>query len=206
MAAASDGPVGGGGTTELDLHANMVVIGAQGTIIQKTGKYADINGFSSDVGKMSRVPIVDAVLAYDCPISGQTILLVARNALFVQSMNHNLISPFIMREAGLKVEEQANIYVKEPAKDNNSIYSSEINLRIALQLEGIFLVFKTRNLNDDKIAEPGGYDIIYLTQYADSWDPNCDAWADQEDEMLDIDGETLLHTQRTPVHIIEEDD
>ena len=61
----SDSPVGGGGTTELDSYANMVVIGAQGTIIQKTGKYADVNGFSSDVGTMLRVSIVDAVLAYD---------------------------------------------------------------------------------------------------------------------------------------------
>ena len=57
----------------------MVVIGAQGTIIQKTGKYSDINGFSYDVGKMSRVPIIDAMLAYDLPISVKTTLLVASN-------------------------------------------------------------------------------------------------------------------------------
>ena len=194
MAVTSDGPVGGGGTTELDSYANMVVIGAQGTIIQKTVKYADVNGFSSDVGTMSRVPIVDAMLAYDFPISGEMTLLVARNALFVQSMNHNLIPPFIMRVAGLKVEEQAKIHAEEPAKENHSIYSSEINLRIVLQLEGIFSVFKTRNLNDEEIAEPGGYDILYLTPDADSWDPNCEAWAEQEDEMLDIDEEILLST------------
>ena len=115
VTVASDGPVGGGGTTELYSNANMVVIVAQVTIIQKTDKYTEVNGFSSDVGTMSRVPIVDALLAYDCPISGKTTLLVARNALFVQSMNHNLIPIFIMREAGLKVEEQPKIHVKEPA-------------------------------------------------------------------------------------------
>ena len=60
----------------------MVVIGAQGTIIQNTGKYADVNGFSPDVGTMSRVPIFDAVLGYDRPISGKTTLPVARNAFF----------------------------------------------------------------------------------------------------------------------------
>ena len=87
------------GTTELDSHANMVVIGA---IIQNTGKYADVNGFSPDVDTMPRVPNVDAVLGYDCPISGKTTLLVATNALFVESMDHNLILPFIMREAGLE--------------------------------------------------------------------------------------------------------
>ena len=79
-------------------------------------------------------------------------------------------------------------------------------MRIALQLEGIFSVFKTRNLNDEEIAEPGGYDILYLTPDDDSLDTNYEAWADQEDEMLDIDGEIPLRTQRPHVQIIEEDD
>ena len=73
-------------------------------------------------------------------------------ALFVQRMNQNLIPLFIMREAGLKVEEQDKIHVEEPAKENHSIYISDINLRISLQLVGIFLVFKTRNLNDKEIT------------------------------------------------------
>ena len=59
---------------------------------------------------------------------------------------------------------------------------------IALQLVGIFSVFKTKKLNTKEIAEPGGYDILYLTPDADSWDPNCEAWDEQEDEMLDVDG------------------
>ena len=37
------------GMTELDSHANMLVIGKQGTIIQQTGWYADVNAFSKDV-------------------------------------------------------------------------------------------------------------------------------------------------------------
>ena len=69
------------------------------------------------------------------------------------------------------------------------------NPPISLRLEGIFSVFKTRNLNNEEIADPGGYDIIYLTPDADSWDPNGEAWAEQEYEMLEIDGEILLRTQ-----------
>ena len=103
------------GTTELDPHANMVVIGAQGTIIRKTGRYADVNAFSLDVGTMSRVPIVDAAVAYDCPFSGRKILMVARNTLYVESMDHNLVPPFIMRDAGLEVDEQAKIHTPQPS-------------------------------------------------------------------------------------------
>ena len=89
-------------------------------------------------GTTSRVPIVDAVLGYDCPISGKTTLLVTRNALFVESMDHNLIPPFIVREAGLEVDEKSKVHAKDASKKNHLIYSHEIRLRIALQLEGIF--------------------------------------------------------------------
>ena len=55
------------GTTELDSHAYMVVIGNQGTTIQDTSKFADVNAFAEDVDMMPKVLIVDSVVAYDCP-------------------------------------------------------------------------------------------------------------------------------------------
>ena len=64
----------------------MVVFGNQGTTIQNTGKFADVNVFAKDFGMMPRVLIVDSVVDYDCPYSGEVIFLVARNALFVVSM------------------------------------------------------------------------------------------------------------------------
>ena len=133
------------GTTELDSHANMVVIGSQGTIIHKTGRYEDVNVFSSDVGTMSRVHIVDAAVAYDCPFSGRKILMVARNALYVESMDHNLVPPFIMREAGLEVDEQVKIHIPQPSKEQHSVYCKEIYLRIPLKIEGIFRCSKQGN-------------------------------------------------------------
>ena len=83
-------------------------------------------------------------------------------------MDHNLIQPFIMREVGLEVDKQAKIHAKHACKKNHSIYSYEIGLRIALQLEGIFSIFKTRKLSIEEIAEPGGYNVLYLTPDADS--------------------------------------
>ena len=116
----------------------MVVIGAQGTIIQKTGRYADVNAFSSDVGTLSRVTIVDAAVAYDCPFSGRTILMVAINALYVESMDHNLVLLFIMREARLEVDERMKIHTPQPSKEHHSVYCREIEPRIFLKIEVFF--------------------------------------------------------------------
>ena len=126
------------GKKELESHANMVVIGAQGTIIQKTGIYADVNAFSSDVGTLSQLPIVDAAVEYDCPLSGRTILMVARKSLYVESRDHNLVPPFIMREAGLEMDERAKIHTPKPSKEHHSVYCREIDLRIPLKIEWVF--------------------------------------------------------------------
>ena len=126
VATTGDGERGRSvGTTELDSHANMFVIGAQGTIIQNTGRYVDVNAFSLDVGTMSRVPIVDAAVAYDCPFSGRTILMVERNAIYVERMDHNLVPLFIMREAGLEVDEQAKIHTPQPLKKSFSLLQGD---------------------------------------------------------------------------------
>ena len=48
----------------------------------------------------------------------------------------------------------------------------------------------------------GGYNVLYLTLDADSWDSNCEAWAEQEDEMMDLEGDILPHTCHVPVQIV----
>ncbi len=86
--------------SELDSHTNMICMVNQVTIIQDTGQYANVNSFSEDIGMMPRVPIVDAVISYDCLHSNQTFLLITRNDLHIKSMDHNLIATFILFEAG----------------------------------------------------------------------------------------------------------
>ena len=105
-----------------DSHANMVVLGALCWIISVSQERAAVSAFVDDVGQLPSVPIVDAVLAYDCPYTAKTILLVVRNALFIKSMQHHLIPPFILREAGLQVKEIPKQHCQDPTVSDHSIY------------------------------------------------------------------------------------
>ena len=96
--------------TALDSHTNMIVAGAHCLTINDTGHRASVNSFSKETGSLSEVRIVDAVCAYDCKKSGQTYLLVLKNALDVKSNANNLIPPFIMSEAGLDVNPKPKIH------------------------------------------------------------------------------------------------
>ena len=103
--------------TELDSHANMPVVGHHAYIISDMGRIADVNPFTPDYHSM-QVPIVDATVQYDCPYDGQSYILVIRNALHVPSMRNNLLPPFILREAGVRVQDTPKIQVSDPTMED----------------------------------------------------------------------------------------
>ena len=76
--------------------------------------------FSSEYSKLEEVPIVDAVVAYDFPHTLDKFILVARNGLFVHSIMNNLIPPFVMREAGLKLNDIPKIHTERQNLTNES--------------------------------------------------------------------------------------
>ena len=77
--------------THLDSHANMIVVCKHSLIIGRSNFKAHVNGFSNELGALEDIPIVDAIILYEDPYTTQIYFLVVRNALYVESMTHNLI-------------------------------------------------------------------------------------------------------------------
>ena len=90
-----------GSQTELDSHAHMCVFGRNSMIISESNRSVDVNAFAEEARGIMKVPIADIMVAYDCKRTHRVFLLIARNALYVESMENNLVHPFILREAGL---------------------------------------------------------------------------------------------------------
>ncbi len=188
--------------TELDSHANMVVIGSHCLKIGDTGQTANVNTFSKEAGGMSEVPIIDAVCAYDCPKSGQTYLLLLRNGLHMPSNDHNLIPPFLMREAGLAVNDKPKIHCENPSVEDHSIYCGDHDLRIPLQLEGIFSYFPTRALTLNEMEYPERLPIICVTPDSQVWNPYDKSYAMNEASYLDPRGDMVYPTPKN-YHLLE---
>ena len=120
--------------TELDSHANMVVLCDHTYVFdQVDNNTCDVLPFNPSLGKSTKVPIVDGAVAYDCPRTQKTFILVFKNALHVPSMSHNLIPPFILREAGVVVNDVPKIHVPSPEQDDHSIIVKDSDLHITLQ-------------------------------------------------------------------------
>ena len=51
--------------SELDSHANMVVLGRHAFIFESIGRTCSVKPFSDEFGVASNIPIVDGAVAYD---------------------------------------------------------------------------------------------------------------------------------------------
>lgn len=177
--------------TELDTHANMVLFGKNAFIFDgASGRKCNVQPFDPSLGSRQSIPIVDGALAYDCPYTHQTYILIGRNVLSVPSIEYNLVPPFIMREAGLIVNDTAKIHRENPTIDDHTIIiPKENNLHIPLQLNGIFSFFHTRCPTEDEIGHCEN--IIFLTPDSESWDPYSSHYAENEASMLDWEGNMM---------------
>ena len=165
---------------ELDSHANMPVVGKHAYILSDTGRTADVNAYNPQYETMV-IPIVDAAVQYNCPYTGIAYVLVIRNALHVPTMDHHLIPPFILREAGITVNDTPKIHTDDPSVSDHCILFKSNDFKIHLSLHGVFSYFTTTKPTLEMLQE--SEDIYMLTPSI--WDPHNPAYSSNEECMLD---------------------
>ena len=126
--------------TDLDSHANMPVVGRNSFILSETGRTVNVSPFTPDYQPLV-AQIVDAAIQYDDPFDGQSYILVIRNAIHMPSMINNLLPPFMLREAGIIVNDVPKIHVDDPTEEHHAICFKETGFRIPLSLWGTFSCF-----------------------------------------------------------------
>ena len=190
--------------TELDSHANMVVLGCESFIFESTARTCSVAPFDPKLGVSSKVPIVDGAICYDCPYSGESYILIVRNALHLPHIKNNLIAPFIMRSAGVTIDERPKIHYDDPTVDNHCVMFDDSDLRIPLQLNGIFSYFQSRKPTIEELHE---LPKLFLTPDAEDWNPHSHTFGDNERSMLDFNGEMADKSRRKDeICIFEQDE
>ena len=186
--------------TETNSHANMCVVGKNCFIFEHTGKTCNVSAFSPTIEKSS-FPIVDAVIVYDCPYTLKSYLMMIRNALYVEELENNLIPPFLLREAGIQINECPKIHSECPTVEDHSIYFKDEDLRIPLKLKGIFSYFNHRIPTYEEIDV---LNVIFLTPDSSSWDPHSNHYANEEEAFLDNDGLIVDNPRKRKNRIVDD--
>jgi len=188
---------------ELDSHADTCGVNDTAYVLEYTGQVAEVAGFSSSIGSLSEVPIVKAVLAYDPPSTGETIILIINQALyFKNNIEHILLNPNQLRTYGLEVDDIPK-HLSE-GKSTHSIYIPDSNLRIPIKLNGVISYFNVRTPTPDKIHH---CETIKMTLPSIEWQPCSDKFNQQEQYYESEDESNIYRTnsafKQTPADLTD---
>ena len=170
---------------ELDSHADLSVVGKHARILERSNKRVSVSGFSDAIGKPLTLEVVNAALAHDCEYTGQSYILIIRNALYMPTMPVSLIPPFMMRLHGLQVNECPKFMSLRPSEEDHSVYIPEMNLRLPLKLDRTISYLPCRMPSDEELNQ---LQLIEFTPVVDTWNPHSIEYQEQEEAMVDFRG------------------
>jgi hypothetical protein len=136
MNGVDDGP-GDESRTDLDSHANMPVVGTGTHVLMDHNRTCEASPYSPDYEPME-VQLVDAAVRYDR--DGRVYIRLIQNALYVPSLDHNLLPLYMMREAGVIVKDTPKIQLDDPSEEDHALTFFETGFRIQLSLSLIIVL------------------------------------------------------------------
>ena len=174
--------------SKIDNHANTCVVGNNALITHDYQQPVSVSGYDPATGSQ-QLKIVSAAVAYDDHNTGETTILMINQAIYVPTVEHNLLCPMQMRLNEVEISECPKFLHPNPTDKTHAIVArDEQNEKymIPLQISGVVSYFPTRKPTMDEIDDAD--QIIHLTADQPKWDPHTDAHARAENSMLDFDG------------------
>ena len=179
--------------TEMDSHADTCVVGDNALIIHDHERHIAVTGY--DHGRSKTYKIVDAVIGYDDPETGDLCMLVCNQAIHIPGLKHNLLCPMQLRMNDVLVNETPKFLAVEPTDEDHAILITKGDherLTIPLSLEGVTSYFQSFKPSAEQYkAATEGVDCLHLTYRDPEWDPHDIEFSRQEDAMVGSDGMLL---------------
>jgi hypothetical protein len=83
--------------TDLDSHADQCAIGRNALLVHDYDRPIDVSGYDPTGPIATNLRTVSAALAYDDALTGQTIILIVNQAIYIPDLAHNLLSTMQVR-------------------------------------------------------------------------------------------------------------
>jgi hypothetical protein len=159
---------------EVDSRADTCCLG-QTFVMEDTGRSADVQGFSSELGSLKDIPIGTCATAIDIAATQTTIIAVFHESLyFGDSLKESLLNPNQCQANSLTVDTCPRQYSN--GKSVHGIHIPEADLFLPFRLHGCISYFSSRLPTEEELAN---CDRVVHTSPAE-WDPYADAFAEEE--------------------------
>ena len=108
--------------TELDSHAASTADGTStALVIHDYEQPIRVHRYTGGILPDENCHAVSAMVAYDHPETGDTFMLVFNQAILVDKLPTNLVSPMQLHDMGIQVSDEPKSMASKPTDDNNPI-------------------------------------------------------------------------------------
>ena len=154
----------------MDSHADTTCVNKHAYIESIVeGMTVDAVPFDESIGRLSDLPIVNAIYAYDNPETMRTSLLRFNNAIYIKGMDNALLCPNQAREHGVVIDDVPR-HLDHTGNSTFSIIAD--NTTFPLQQSGPTAYINVRRPTNEELDEQRDY-IIDFTD-VNEWDPYGD--------------------------------
>ena len=151
----------------MDSHADTTCVNKHAYIESIVeGMTVDAVPFDESIGRLSNLPIVNTIYAYDNPETMRTSLLRFNNAIYIKGMDNALLCPNQAREHGVVIDDVPR-HLDHTGNSTFSIIADDTTF--PLQQSGPTAYINVRRPTNEELDEQRDY-IIDVTD-ENEWDP-----------------------------------
>ena len=179
-------------TLEADSHADTKCLGGGVLKIYDYNCPINVQGYEPSLGAKQYCTISGA-LAYVNPFTGLKYHLISHQAIHIPDLDHHLLCPMQCCANSVVINECPQMYCHEPTQESHAIVAMDENgasVVLPFFLRGVTSHLNVMLLTRDKF-EHHGCTRIELRSRDLTWDPSTDIYEDQENAMMDFQGDIV---------------
>ena len=177
---------------ELDSHADTVVLGNNCVIVSFTGRECDVSPYIESYDSIKGVPIVTGATAWTSDRTGETLILVFHEAIWMGDvMDHSLVNPIQLCHNGVEVQD--NPYSLSEMR----IASESNDVIIPHTASGTTTHFPSRTPTDRELQTCRH---VYLTSQSE-WNPHQVRFPEPLQRIKDLDARALKQVRIDPFNL-----
>ena len=158
---------------EFDSHADTCAFVEEHCFKLGTrGDTISVGGYHKDIGSLQS-SIADVAVAYDCPRTGQAVILIFHHVLLIPRLKTHLLNLYQIRNQGIIVNETPlhQLPPDERKPTSHSVICEDPEFQIPLVLDGVMSGFDVRKPSLEEINDPN---LLKIHMTSDiEWDPNA---------------------------------
>ena len=170
--------------TDLDSHADQCAVGRNVLVVHDFDRPINVTGYDPNGPIANDLRTVSAAMAYDDAISGETVILLVHQAIFVPELGHNLLSTMQLRMNDVTVNDVPRFLTDNPTQLTHSLLvptdDPNETYIIPMTLHGVASSFPTRK---PTIQEWESLPHIVLTSEDPPYDPHDTFYAEHENAL-----------------------